>query len=160
MNSIYDDLHYEQEDKEKLVQELKQSFSFDFALCKVWSHGESIVNIETNARIIGTCTDGKLDVRFENFELPEYVNPTFSFEVFSLGSFNHLWVVVDELQHFIDQNPLKEPMFLGLYFIDGKLANVNLNIHEPFVIVDFYSEEAIEKINTKFDVDLKTMKEW
>ena len=159
MNSIYDDLHYEQEDKEKLVQELKQSFSFDFALCKVWSHGESIVNIETNARIIGTCTDGKLDVRFENFELPEYVNPTFTFDKFTMGGYYHLWGVGD-MQYFIDQDPLNEPMFLGLYFIDGELANINLNIHEPSVLLAFYSEDAVEKINTKFDVDLKTMKEW
>ncbi|MAD96995.1 MAG: hypothetical protein CMB99_06670 [Flavobacteriaceae bacterium] len=160
MNSIYDDLEYKNEDKEQLSQELMQSFSFDFSLCKVWAHGESIVNIAINARMIGTCTDGQLDVRFENFELPEYVNPTFSFKIFSLGGYYHLWVANEDMQYFIDQNPSKEPMFLGLYFIDGELSYINLNIHDPAVLVDFYSENAIEKINAKFDVDLKTMREW
>ncbi len=159
MNSIYDDLKYEEEDKEMLAQELKQSFSFDFSLCKVWAHGECFENHITKGSIIGNYTNGQLDVAFQNFSLPEYVKSSFSFKIFSLGAYYHLWVA-DEMQAFVEQKRFNEPMFLGLYFIDGELALVNLNMYEENVLIEFFTQDAIERIDAKFDVDLKSMKEW
>jgi hypothetical protein len=153
------DAIFDQFENYNLIEVRKESFDFEYSLCKVWKAGECIFTSDKRGKLSGKLIEGNLHIDLATNILDAHVLREFSFQELSVGAYYKLWRTDTPTLEIPNMIP-KTPMFLGLYYLDGRLAKVDLNIYEPSVLIDFLNDNAIDRANARFNFDLKTLKKY
>jgi hypothetical protein len=121
----------------------RESFRFHYSRFEVWQGGKCIKSGDSKSIIETTLTGKELLVILNDPLLHNHIKPRFSFGEISTNIDRIMWSRdIFDSTGVTDHN---RPDICSLFFRGGVLSKVTFTIHDPNTLIEFYSDNPMEK---------------
>jgi hypothetical protein len=115
----------------------RQSFSFAYTRFEVWQGGALIYSDNSIGVIDANVLDDNLNVSINDNKINKYVISNFSFGEISTNGDRIMWS--KDIFNTSDNVEKYNPDISSLFYQNGILKKVTYTIHDPNILVEFYS---------------------
>jgi len=115
----------------------KEPIQFEYSKVEVWFNGGCIFKSAIKGNLIGNILNGAIQFSLENNGFEKYITTNFSFEEISTNVNRKIWSKDLMNTKNLKYNDLT-PHLVSLFFKNGHLTKVALNIHNQNSMVELY----------------------
>lgn len=115
----------------------RKSFIFNYDRFEVWKGGACILSGQSNGQIIGKVENGELNVTIDNILINNHIKKQFSFGEISSNIDRIMWS--KDIFNSSGRTERNNPDISSLFYHNGVLAKVTYTVHDPNILVEFYS---------------------
>jgi len=115
----------------------RQSFSFSYRRFEVWQGGACVYSATSNGVIDAKVLNENLVVTINDSNINQYIKSNFSFGEISTNNERVMWS--KDIFNTSDRVEKFNPDISSLFYQNGVLVKVTYTIHDPNILVEFYS---------------------
>lgn len=126
---------------EMMGQIPRKAFTYKYNRFEVWQGGKCVFSGESENQITSSLIGKELHVTIDDNNINEVIKKNFSFSEISTNLDRIMWS-----KDIFNQKGIIEkfnPDICSMFYKDGTLAKVTFTIHDPNILIEFYSDRAI-----------------